>query len=214
MRILRGRRSLLSAIGAVFATVSSAITAIGAETSVRFDGEYIPDHSLIEHSGMGWEVWTPDFASPVVNLDSDGRVGAFSSGNELRAILKIDQFDPVAGPIRMEFEAVIPDAPPHFASYVQVGLGETGERFVTNTNPVITLSVDGLLCAAEIGIEAPSVQKAYVDGALFRPEPNKPIRVRCDFDFKANTATIAVSQDGAVLFRGQGTVYYRAAGNL
>jgi hypothetical protein len=180
--------SMATASGLHAADTSEA----GTRVEILFDDGYMMGSSLADQEQFGWQRIAP-FVSPEVRQDGTGRPGAFSTGEEARALLPTDYFDTSSKPVRLEFAASIPPTNAHLPSFVQVGL-LAGLSAVLN--PVITVSAMGLLLGKGIGIGGPEVQKAYRGGEPFRPAPNKTIHVRCDFDPEANTASVSVSEDG------------------
>lgn len=159
---------------------------------IPFDDGYMIGVSLADQEQFGWQRIAP-FASPEVRQDGAGRPGAFSTGEETRAILPTDALDASSKPVRLEFAASIPAIDAHGPTYSQVGLvaGVSGIP-----NPVITISAMELLFGKGIGISEPEARKAYRGAEPFRPAGGKTTHVRCDFDAEANTASISVSEDG------------------
>jgi len=196
-KLLRLGPLLFRTVAPIMVAASGAVSAADSgddrtKIEILFDDGYMLGVSLADQEQFGWQRIAP-FASPEVRQDGTGRPGAFSTGEETRAILPTDGLDASSKPVRLEFAAAIPPTNAHQNSYVQVGLlaGLSGVP-----NPVITVSAMGLLLGKGIGIGGPEVQKAYRGKEPFRPAPGKTIHVRCNFDPEDNTASVSVSEDG------------------
>lgn len=161
-----------------------------AQIDILFDAGYTAGERLTEQQAP-WELWTSKFPAPEVRADTRGRVGAFSAGEESRAILPIESIQSGKGIVELEFTASIPNARSHSAGFVQIGLGDSAGRL--KANPVVTVSITDLLLGNDIGIEG--MQKAYLNGEEFRPTPNQTIHIRCRFNAGSKTASISISKD-------------------
>lgn len=200
-KLLRLGPLLFRTVAPIMVAASGAVSAADSgddrtKIEILFDDGYMTGVNLADQEQFGWQRIAA-FASPEVRQDGAGRPGAFSTGEETRAILATDELDASSKPVRLEFVPIIPvGANAHHPSFVQVGLfdGPVDVRGVPN--PVITISAMGLLCGRGIAIDDPEIQKAYRNGALYKPTPGKTIHVRSDFDLETNTASISVSEDG------------------